>query len=138
MTFATRPGVAHHRSDIDTGIDAAYRKHSIAASGRPYLTCTAVPLANRPLFTIDFADLAGNEAYACGLLMYDSYTSTVGQYRTYPLGFTHNGSCGSRSHLLISLIGDGPSVFDLSVSAPPPARFQGPGPLKEKQKQNVF
>ena len=22
----------------------------------------------------------------------DSYTSTVGQYRTYPLGFTHNGS----------------------------------------------
>ena len=27
----------------------------------------------------------------------DSYTSTVGQYRTYPLGFTHNGSCGSRS-----------------------------------------
>ena len=22
--------------------------------------------------------------------MYDSYTSTVGQYRTYPLGFTHN------------------------------------------------
>ena len=32
----------------------------------------------------------------------------------------------------------GPSVFDLSVSGPPPARFQGPGPLKEKQKQNVF
>ena len=29
--------------------------------------------------------------------MYDSYTSTVGQYRTYPLGFTHNGSSGSRS-----------------------------------------
>ena len=24
--------------------------------------------------------------------MYDSYTSTVGQYRTYPLGFTYNGS----------------------------------------------
>ena len=22
--------------------------------------------------------------------MYVSYTSTVGQYRTYPLGFTHN------------------------------------------------
>ena len=29
--------------------------------------------------------------------MYDSYTSTVSQYRTYPLGFTHNRSCGSRS-----------------------------------------
>ena len=29
--------------------------------------------------------------------MYDSYTSTVGEYRTYPLGFTHNRSCGSRS-----------------------------------------
>ena len=25
--------------------------------------------------------------------MYDSYTSTVGQHRTYPLGFTHNRSC---------------------------------------------
>ena len=31
------------------------------------------------------------------MYMYDSYTSTVGQYRTYPLGFTHNGSGGSRS-----------------------------------------
>ena len=31
------------------------------------------------------------------MTMYDSHTSTVGQYRTYPLGFTHNRSCGSRS-----------------------------------------
>ena len=43
--------------------------------------------------------------------MYDSYTSTVGQYRTYPLGFTHNGLCGSRrpGALLVSLIGDAPA-----------------------------
>ena len=30
-------------------------------------------------------------------VVYDSCTSTVGQYGTYPLGFTHNRSCGSRS-----------------------------------------
>ena len=29
----------------------------------------------------------------------------------------------------------GPSVFNLSVSAPLPARLEGLGPLKEKQKQ---
>ena len=29
--------------------------------------------------------------------MYVSYTSTVGEFRTYPLGFTHDRSCGSRS-----------------------------------------
>ena len=32
----------------------------------------------------------------------------------------------------------GPSVFDLSVSGPPPATSEGPGPLRRKQKQNVF
>ena len=30
------------------------------------------------------------------------------------------------------------SVFDLSVSGPPPATSEGPGPLRRKQKQNVF
>ena len=29
--------------------------------------------------------------------MYVSYTSTVGEYRTYPLGLTHGRSYGSRS-----------------------------------------
>ena len=32
----------------------------------------------------------------------------------------------------------GPSVFDLSVSGPPPATSEGLGPLRRKQKQNVF
>ena len=32
----------------------------------------------------------------------------------------------------------GASVFDLSVSVSPPATSEGPGPLRRKQKQNVF
>ena len=32
-----------------------------------------------------------------GLTLYDSYTSTVGEYRNYPLGLIHKRSCGSRS-----------------------------------------
>ena len=32
----------------------------------------------------------------------------------------------------------GPSVFDPSVSGPPPATSEGPGPLRRNQKPNVF
>ena len=32
----------------------------------------------------------------------------------------------------------GRNVFDVSVSGPPPATSEGPGPLRRKQKQNVF
>ena len=62
----------------------------------------------RPLFRLSSRTLRSTYAHermcagcvmngAEGMDMYDSYTSTVGQYRTYPLGFTHNGSSGSRS-----------------------------------------
>ena len=55
-----------------------------------------LPPAHRDI-TLSAFTLLGRRRVLEWFLVYDSYTSTVGEYRTYPLGFTHDRLCGSRS-----------------------------------------